>query len=127
VTGHTVILRGQSQRDLAKRLIDAAPVDAVVNVKPPTRNAEQNALMWVLLGDISRAKPRGERFTPDEWKARAMQSLGWEVRFLETMDGNGFFPYGNSSSKLTKAQCSDLITFLYAFGDQEGIKWSARE
>jgi len=124
MSGHTVILRGQSQRDLAKRLIDAAPVDAVVNVKPPTRNKDQNALMWVLLGDISRAKPRGKRFTPDEWKARAMQALGWEVRFLETMDGNGFFPYGHSSSKLTKAQFSDLITFLYAFGDQEGIKWS---
>lgn len=66
----TVIIRGQSQRDLAKSLIDRAPVDAVVTVKEATRNADQNALMWALLSDISRAKPEGRQWVP----ARALCS-----------------------------------------------------
>ena len=38
----TVILRGPQQRSLARQLIDAAPVDAVVTIKEPTRNVDQN-------------------------------------------------------------------------------------
>lgn len=38
----TVILRGDSQRALARKLVDAAPRDAVVTIKDATRNADQN-------------------------------------------------------------------------------------
>jgi len=55
----TVILRSSQQRDLAKRLIDAAPDGAVVTVKDATRNLDQNSRMWASLSDVSRAKPRG--------------------------------------------------------------------
>jgi hypothetical protein len=42
MTGQTVILRGPAQRDLARRIIEAAPVNAVVNVREETRNKDQN-------------------------------------------------------------------------------------
>jgi len=124
MTGHTVILRGQSQRDLAKRLIDAAPVDAVVNVKPPTRNKDQNALMWAVLSDISRAKPDGRKWTPEVWKCALMQSLGHQVQFCEGLDDSGPFPIGFRSSRLTVKQMADLITVAYEYGDRHGVKWS---
>ena len=126
MAGQTVILRGTAQRDLAKRLIDAAPIDAVVKIRDGARSKDQNDKMWAMLSDISRARPRGERFTTDQWKARAMDALGWEVQFLPGMDGaeGRFFPYGHKSSNLTVRQMKDLITFLYAFGDQEGVEWS---
>ena len=127
MTGHTVILRGQSQRDLAKRLIDAAPVDAVVNVKPPTRNAEQNALMWAVLSDISRAKPDGRKWVPEVWKCALMQSLGHQVQFCEGLGDSGPFPIGFRSSRLTVKQMADLITVAYEYGDRHGVMWSARE
>ena len=119
----TVIIRGQSQRDLAKRLIDAAPIDAIVSVKEATRNDDQNALMWVLLSDISRAKPNGRRHTPDMWKALMMKACGHHVQFLEGLDGEPF-PIGFRSSRLTVRQMADLITFILAYGDENGVTWS---
>jgi hypothetical protein len=119
----TVIIRGQSQRDLAKRLIDAAPIDAIVSVKEATRNEDQNALMWVLLSDISRAKPNGRRHTPDMWKALMMKACGHHVQFLEGLDGEPF-PIGFRSSRLTVKQMADLITFILSYGDENGVAWS---
>ena len=124
--GQTVIIRGQSQRDLAKRLIDVAPVDAVVTVKEATRNADQNALMWALLSDISRAKPDGRKHTPEVWKALFMSACGHEVQFAQGLDGNPF-PGGFRSSRLSVRQMADLITFIMAWGDERGVQWSARE
>ena len=121
--GQTVIIRGQSQRDLAKRLIDAAPVDAVVTVKEATRNADQNALMWALLSDISRAKPDGRKHTPEVWKSLFMSACGHEVQFAQGLDGNPF-PVGFRSSRLSVRQMADLITFIQAWGDERGVKWS---
>ena len=121
--GQTIIIRGQSQRDLAKRLIDAAPVDAVVTVKEATRNADQNALMWALLSDISRAKPDGRKHTPEVWKALFMSACGHEVQFAQGLDGNPF-PVGFRSSRLSVRQMADLITFIQAWGDEHGVKWS---
>ena len=121
--GQTIILRGQSQRDMAKRLIDAAPVDAVVNVKEATRNADQNARLWAMLSDVSRSKPDGRMHTAEVWKTLFMQACGHEVQFLHGLDGNPF-PSGFRSSRLTVRQMADLITFVSAYGDQNGVRWS---
>ena len=123
MSGQTVILRGSHQRDLARRLIDAAPVDAVVNIKEATRNSSQNARLWAMLSDISRAKPDGRIHTPDVWKALFMSATGYEVQFLHGLDGNPF-PAGFRSSRLTVKQMADLITFVSAYGDQHGVDWS---
>lgn len=59
MAGQTIILVGAAQRNLAKSLIDQAPRGAVVNVREATRNRDQNAKMWAMLSDVSRAKPEG--------------------------------------------------------------------
>lgn len=122
----TVIIRGDSQRQLAKRLIDAAPLDAVVTVKEATRNPDQNALMWALLSDISRSKPEGRRWTPETWKAAFMHALGHQVQFADGLDGAGPFPVGFRSSRLTVRQMADLITSIMEYGDRHGVRWSDR-
>lgn len=121
--GQTIILRGIVQRELAKVLIDRAPDDAVVNVRAATRTNDQNALMWALLSDISRAKPEGRMMTAELWKAVFMQACGHEVQFLNGLDGMPF-PVGFRSSRLSKSQMADLITFIQAYGDQHGVRWS---
>lgn len=120
----TVILHGNSQRSFAKSLIDRAPVDAVVTVKEATRNADQNAKMWAMLSDISRAKPEGRRWTPETWKAAFMHSLGHQVQFCEGLDGSGPFPLGFRSSRLTVRQMADLITTIIEYGDRHGVAWT---
>lgn len=124
MAGQTIILRGEAQRDLAKRLIDAAPADAVVNVREATRNKDQNARMWAMLSDVSRSKPEGRHWTPDVWKAAFMHSLGHQVQFCEGLDGSGPFPMGFRTSKLTVRQMADLITVIAEYGDRHGVYWT---
>lgn len=120
----TIILRGPSQRQFAKSLIDRAPVDGVVTIREATRSTGQNALMWVLLSDVSRAKPEGRRWTPETWKAAFMHALGHQVQFCEGLDGSGPFPLGFRSSRLTVRQMGDLITVILEYGDRYGVRWT---
>jgi len=65
MSGHTIRLIGDAQRRLACDMIGKAPDRAIITIKPETRNADQNALMWVLLSDVSRAKPEGRKWVPE--------------------------------------------------------------
>lgn len=125
MAGQTIILAGPSQRAFARQLVDTAPDGAVVNVREATRNADQNAKMWAMLSDISRAKPEGRHWTTDTWKAAFMHSLGHQVQFAEGLDGSGPFPVGFRSSHMSKSQMADLITVIAEYGDRHGVRWSA--
>ena len=119
----TVWLRGEHQRRLAHQLIDHAPVDAVVKVSAAKRSDDQNAKMWAMLSDISRAKPEGRMHIPEVWKCIFMAALGHEVKFEMGLD-NQPFPIGFRTSRLTKPEMSDLIEFIYAYASKHDIKWS---
>jgi hypothetical protein len=116
----TVILHSQSQRAFAKQMIDCAPVGAVMTVKEATRTTDQNALLWSVLSDISRAKPEGRRHTPEVWKCLFMSACGHAVQFEMGLDGKPF-PVGFRSSRLTKSQFSDLIEFIYSWCAEKGV------
>ena len=121
--GQTVILRGASQRDFAKQLVDRAPADAVVNIQAARRTTDQNSLMWALLSDVSRAKPEGRCHTPEVWKALMMHACGHATQFQMGLDGQPF-PVGFRSSRLSKAQMTDLIEFILCWGSERGVRWS---
>lgn len=123
MSGQTVILSGPYSRSRAHQLIERAPEGCVCNVRQPKRTDDQNAKMWAMLSDISQAMPEGRRHTPDDWKAIFMNACGWEVQFIEGLDGRPF-PTGFRSSRLTKAQMGDLITFIQEYGDRHGVHWS---
>lgn len=123
MTGQTIRLVGDSQRSYAHRLIDCAPANAVVNIKPESRTTAQNSLMWALLSDVSRSKPDGRSMTPERWKAAFLQSFGHQVQFENDLEGRPF-PIGHSSSRLTKAQMSELTEFILAWGSERGVIWS---
>jgi len=126
MTGQTVILVGDSQRAFAKGLIDKAPPDAVVNIKAPRRSISANAKMWAMLSDVSRAKPEGRIHTPEIWKLVFMQALNHEIQFEMGLDGKPF-PIGHSTSRLSKAEMSDLIELIYAYGLEHGVKFTGPE
>lgn len=118
-----VHLRGKYQRELSKQLIDKAPDNAVVRISPERRSDDQNAKMWAMISDVSRSKPEGRVHIPEVWKCIFMAACGHEVAFENGLDGRPF-PIGFHSSKLTKAQMSDLIESIYAYGSKHGVKWS---
>ena len=117
----TVILDCKYRRDQAHRLIDAAPVGAVMTIAPAKRTVEQSDKMWALLSDISRAKPEGRMWPPETWKAAFMHLLGHQVRFAEGLDNSGPFPMGFRSSRLSKQQMSDLIECATEYAVRHGI------
>lgn len=120
----TVIIHGPRQRAIAAEIVAAAPVGAVVTIKAATRSTDQNAKMWSVLSDISRAKPEGRRWTPETWKCAFLHSLGHQVQFAEGLDNSGPFPIGFRSSRLTVSQMADLITCAMEYGDRHGVTWS---
>ena len=122
--GQTIRLTGPYQRAVAKRLIDAAPDYAVVNVRAASRSNDQNSLMWALLSQISRAKPQGRALTPEVWKCLFMASAGFQCTFEPSLDGKGVVPLGFKSSRLNKAEFSDLIEAIFAFAAEHGVALS---
>ena len=124
MTGQTVILAMPRQRVLAKSLIDMAPPMAVVSIKEGTRSPGQNAKMWAMLSDISRAKPEGRTMRADVWKCAFMSALGHEVQIINGIDGHPPFPADYRSSRLSKREMADLITFMQEYGDRHGVRWS---
>ena len=124
MTGQTIRLVGDSQRDHAKRMIDRAPPHAVVNIREATRSGEQNAKLWAMLSDVARAKPQGRVLSTDVWKALFMSEAGFKPRFEPSLDGQGVVPVGYKSSGLRKAEFSDLIEAIAAFGAEHGVQWS---
>ena len=99
-----------------------------VTVKTETRSAEQNALFWSALNDISKqvewpVDGRLSKLEPDDWKHILSAGLKRHQRIAAGIDG-GFVVMGQSTSKLTKAEMSELVTLCHAFGDERGVKWS---
>lgn len=122
--GQTIILGTKRAAEQAVKVIIAAPPGSVMSVKPPRRTIPQNDRFWAMVGDISRAKPEGRSYPPDVWKALLMAEAGFKPLFEPSLDGMGVIPVGYKSSKLTKAEFSDLIEAAFAYGARHGVEWS---
>jgi hypothetical protein len=95
----------------------------VVEFKQKGRTGDQNAAMWSLLTQINRQRPvhNGVRMSAVLWKAVFMQALGAELVMLPNLDGDGLFPFGHRSSKLTVSEMGNLIELMLAWSAQEGL------
>ena len=101
---------------------DAQPGWEVV-VKEPRRSTEQNARMWAMLDDVSRQVVwYGKHLTCEEWKHVFTAALK-KSEVVPGIDG-GFVVVGQSTSRMTKAELSDLMEIISAFGAERGVEWS---
>ena len=120
----SVRLVGDTQRAHAKRLIDEAPQGYVMKLGAETRRDAQNRKLWPMLADIQRQVPGFDTFSTEDIKARFLNALGTEMRFLPALEGEGMFPVGLRSSTLTVQQFAALIELLYQFGAKHDVRWS---
>lgn len=112
-------------RSRALQCVQSAPEGFVVEVKEPTRNLEQNALLWSLLGQISKqVNWHGFKLTAEEWKDVFSASLKRQ-KVVPGLDG-GFVVCGQSTSKMSKATFSELLELIFAFGTQQGVEFEER-
>lgn len=104
------------------RCIALAPDMTRVEIREPKRTLPQNARFWAMLTDLSQqARPRGEFYTPEQWKVLVLHACGHEADFVRALDGATFVPFGLSSSKLSKAQMADVMEWMEAYGAENGV------
>jgi hypothetical protein len=120
-----LVLNTRDARETAHRWVNGLPAGTRVEFKGPQRSIDQNDRMWAMLTDISRQHKHAERrFTTNEWKVLFLHACGRETQFLPALSGNGFVPYGQSSSDLSVAEMTELLEFMFAWGAENGIVWS---
>lgn len=98
----------------------------VLELKPEKRSNEQNKRLWAMLTDVSRqVEWYGKTLSPEDWKHLFTASLQ-KTRAVPGIDG-GFVVLGLSTSRMTKAEMSDLQTLIEAFGAERGVTFTAPE
>lgn len=97
-----------------------------IEARGPRRTLPQNDKMWAMLTDIARQRKKiGDReFTPEQWKSIFMEALGHEQDILPKLNNDGFFTVDTSTSKLSEAEMSDLIEYMFAWGAENNVVWS---
>lgn len=128
---HTIILRQpQHAHEVMRRLWGwmkprlQSGRSVTLSVAEDKRTSEQNRLMWAALTDVSKQVDwYGNKLTPEEWKHVFSAAL-WKQRTVPGIDG-GFVVLGQSTSRMSIAQMTEMIDLLHAFGAQKGVNFDA--
>lgn len=119
-----IILTSSANRERAQKLCREAPTGTRVEFKAARRTLPQNSKMWAMLTDISRQVTwHGSKYKPDDWKTIFLNGLARERRTVPSIDGEGWVSLERSSSNLTKAEMSELIELMFAFGAQHFVQF----
>lgn len=107
-------------RQRAQEAVKSAPDGYVVRISEPSRTLEQNDALHAILTDISKSwQWAGMWLTVEEWKrlmvAAWMRATGRNVRLVPALDGQGFDALYQRTSKLGKAEMSELLDFVQAW------------
>lgn len=99
-----------------------------VEIKAPKRTLPQSAKMWAMLTEVSeQTEWSGKARTPTEWKDLFTGAVKI-ASGLEAVPGleGGLMILGLHTSDMSVAEMADLITYMEAWGAQNGIKFSER-
>lgn len=117
-----VTLHSQADRDKVCRWVQNVDAGTRVELKEAKRTDDQNSRMWAMLTEVSQQLLwHGVKLNTEDWKLVFLDALKREVRMVPNIDGNGFVNLGRSSSDLSKAEFSDLIEIIFAFGAKHGV------
>src|ERR1700756_673178 len=110
----TFILSNREKRANIARLIANMELGTLIEVRGAKRSDEQNDALHGLIDQILKQRPThfGLKADKELYKAIFMHALGKESRFIPTLDGDGMFPLGQRTSKLTVRECANLITII---------------
>ena len=99
-------------------------------LREPKRSLDQNSKLWAILEDVTCQCTliiNGEKCTAtrEEWKDVFTAAMKRESRIAMGIDG-GVVMLGHSTSKMRKAEFSELIELIYSYGAEKGIHWSEK-
>jgi len=122
-----VQIKGKADRNLVVTWAGTVPEGTTVEFRAPRRSLDQNALMWSLLQQISKAVDwYGQKLSSEDWKDVLTASLR-RTRVVPGIDAGTFVPLGMRTSQMTKEEISDLLELIYAFGAERGVKFRELE
>ncbi len=122
MTRATLVLVSPEIRKRAMLWASKLPDGTRVDFKEPKRSLPQNDRMWAMLTEIATQLPwHGIKLSADDYKLLFLDALKRELRVVPNIDGNGFVNLGRSSSDLSKAEMTDLIEIIAAFGANHGV------
>lgn len=123
MTKRILKLTGEAARIASCNAVMVAPEGWIVTIAEPTRNLEQNALMWALLDCMAKQTDwHGNKLNAEEWKDLLSAGLV-QSKAVPNMTGNGFVILGQRTSKLSKSQFAALIELIYATGAERGVEF----
>lgn len=94
-----------------------------VEVREEKRSDPQNRRLWAMLTEVSEQVDwHGQKLTPEEWKAVFSAALHRQ-KVVPGIDG-GFVVLGQRTSKMTKAEMSELQELIAAFGSERGVAFA---
>lgn len=130
------VLAHSTARQRAVEAVRLAPEGFVVRVSPPGKSRDQEERYHAMIGDIAKQW----RFMNREWPAddmkrilvdafaEAMRQAGTPLhhdgRVVPSIDGHRVVQLGIQTSKFRKAEASEFIEYLFAFGAQFDVEWS---
>lgn len=122
-----VTIKSIADRNLVSRWASNVQPGTTVEFRAPRRSNEANALMWSLLGQISKqVEWYGQKLSSEDWKDVLTASLR-RTRVVPGIDAGTFVPLGMRTSQMTKEEISDLLELIYAFGAERGVKFRELE
>jgi hypothetical protein len=95
-----------------------------LTLEEPKRSTSQNALLHAMLQDISQRREwAGRKWDVLTWKrlltAAWLRAKGQQVLVVPALDGHGFDVVFEHTSRLSKAEMTDLIEFITAWEAQQ--------
>ena len=121
-----VILAHHEARRRAIAAVAEAPDGYAVTIKAPTRNLEQNALLWVLLTAFSEQLKwpvNGEMvlLSPEEWKDVLTAAYRNEGLRIAAGLNYGMVVLGMRTSQLSKRKFAEFIEFVQSVAADRGV------
>ncbi len=118
---NAITLQSSSDREKAATWIRTAPTGSTVEFRGPRRNCDQNALMWSLLGQISKqVEWHGQKLSSEDFKDLCSASLR-RYQTVPGIDPNTVVPLGMRTSQMSKEEMTQLIELIIAFGTERGV------
>lgn len=110
--------------------------------KPALRSDGANRLFHKMLGEIAtQHNHHGQKLDKDDWKRLTLNAFRFEtkndpdlrdewakfgeMRLAPALNNPGFVAVGESSRRLTAKLASAYVEWLYAFGAEVGVRYSA--
>ena len=140
----TLILTGEVARKAACRYVLTEPEGSAVTFGPRDKKREQEEKYHAMIGQISsQAEHFGQKRDLETWKRLLIAAFVIVLRenakaegkddpfpevgaLIPALNGKDFVQVGVPSSGFTIKQASQFIEYLYAFGEESGVRFVER-